>query len=319
MQLWAIFTDTFRSLRTRGLFWIILSISLTLGLTYASLGCYEQGWSLLFGMVKIPSDHLRVGTDWERSLLLNCLHGLLDWWCMFFASVLALFATSTIFPDTMQPGAIDLLLSKPLSRFKLFMGKYIAGLWFVALQTFILVAICFLSLCWRVHTAYWHLFWSVGLVVLIFSFIFCVSTLLGIFTRSSITALLWSILFWFVLWAVQKTEHETNPNNLLRAAQTLGPGFAKASSNMENIHRITSTTMKFLPRTRQTGELFTQLIKADAPYSFEQILFHNQAAFLQNLTAPVPANSVWDTISSGVYFQLAILLIAFRRFQTRDF
>ena len=184
MQLWAIISDTYRSLQSRGLFWVILSISVSLGLLYASMGCDDKGWFICFGAFHFDSDYLRAGTDWERSLLLTSLHGLLDYWCMTYASLLALFAAATIFPDTMKPGAIDLLLSKPISRFQLFIGKYLAALLFVAIQTVILVGICFLSLWGRLDTPYWNIFWSVGLVVLIFSFVFCFTTLIGVLTRS---------------------------------------------------------------------------------------------------------------------------------------
>ncbi len=320
MQLWAIISDTYRSLRTRGLFWVIISISLILGLLYASLGCDAKGWSLFFGALHVDSDFLRAGTDWERSLLLTSLHGLLDWWGMIFASLLALFAAATIFPDTMKPGAIDFLLSKPISRFQLFLGKYLAALLFVALQTFILVGICFLSLWWRLQTPYWHIFWSVGLVVLIFSFVFCLTTLIGVLTRSGMAALLWSVLFWFLLWAVQKTEYETGPTIFAATSEILPNGSVNGiSESIQNVHQVSATIMRFLPRTRQTGELFATIIQADAPYSFEEITSHGRAQNGTKLPTKEAPPRMMETITSGLIFEAVILLLAFWYFRTRDF
>ncbi len=323
MQLWAIISDTYRSLQSRGLFWVILCISLALGVLFASLGCHAEGWSVLFGAVKFESSFLRAGTDWEKSLLLNTLHALLDNWCMSWASLLALFAAATIFPDAMKPGAIDLLLSKPLGRGKLFLGKYLAALGFVAVQTTVLVTICFLSLWWRLHTVYWGIFWSVGLVALIFSFVFCFTTLVGILTRSSMAALLWSVLFWFLLWAVQKTEFETGRQ--IFAASTALPNeeIKTLSGRIQQVHHLAAQVMTVLPRTRQTGELFSHVIKADAPYSFTQIigqsLIQNKSMKEMELLPDPPVPSVRATITSGVIFELVVLLLAFWRFHTRDF
>ncbi len=320
MQLWAIISDTYRSLKARGLYWVMLSISVTLGIVYASLGCDATGWSLFFGSLHFDSSYLRAGTEWERSLLLTSLHGLLDSWCMSWASLLALFAAATIFPDTMKPGAIDLLLSKPLSRGKLFLGKYLAALLFVAVQTALLAGICFLSLYGRLHTAYWGIFWSVGLVSLIFSFVFCVTTWIGVLTRSGMAAILWSVLFWFLLWAVQKTEYESGRAIFQNAADNLPAASLQGIANgAQEVHRIAEKCMTFLPRTRQTGELFRWVIKADAQHSFEEILFGgNYPNGMKPPPAP-PMPAVWSTISSGLAFEAIVLVLAFWHFRTRDF
>jgi hypothetical protein len=324
MQLWAIISDTYRSLQSRGLFWIILCVSVVLGVLFASLGCHADGWSVLFGALKFESSYLRAGTEWEKSLLLNTLHVLLDNWCMIWASFLALFAAATIFPDAMQPGAIDLLLSKPIGRGKLFLGKYLAALGFVAVQTTVLVTICFLSLWWRLHTAYWGIFWSIGLAVLIFSFVYCVTTLVGILTRSSMAALLWSVLFWFLLWAVQKGEFETGRKIFALTAESLpNEELKKFSGRVQQFHDLATRVMTVLPRTRQTGELFSHVIKADAPYTFTQIFGQSLAPANSikgmNLGPEAPVRSIHETIRSGVLFQFVVLLLAFWRFRTLDF
>lgn len=39
MQFAALISDTYRSLKSRGLYWVMLWMSIVLGVIYASLGC----------------------------------------------------------------------------------------------------------------------------------------------------------------------------------------------------------------------------------------------------------------------------------------
>ena len=237
MQFLTLLYDTYRSLKSRGLFWVILWISVVLGLAYASIGCSARGWSIFFGAVEFPSTFLLAGTDWERSLLLTTLDGLLDFWMLTLALVLAMFSCSTIFPDAMRAGAIDLVLSKPVTRFKVFCAKYCGGLLFVAVQAAVLAGICFLSLLIRLHTAYWGVFWSVGLAVLIFSFVFAFNVLMGVLTRSSMSALLLTMLFWFSLWLTQKIHAETGRRLFAQiVSQSDQPDMKTISSTMDQVH-----------------------------------------------------------------------------------
>jgi ABC-type transport system involved in multi-copper enzyme maturation permease subunit len=55
-------------------------------------------------------------------------------WAKWAALVLALISTASIFPELIASGSIDLYLSKPISRLRLFLTKYVGGLLFVVLQ-----------------------------------------------------------------------------------------------------------------------------------------------------------------------------------------
>ena len=88
---------------------------------------------------------------------------------------------------------------------------------------------------------------------------------------------------------------------------------------MEGFHQAAANMMKFLPRTRQTGELFATIIQADAPYSFEEIVFHVQIPTGLKLSAKNAPPQFKETVASGLVFECVILLLAFWRFRTRDF
>lgn len=320
MQFTALISDTYRSLKSRGLYWVILWISLLLGLLYASLGCTERGWSIFFGALEFPSSFLKAGTDWERSLLLNVLDLLLDYWMLSLALFLAMFSAATIYPDAMRPGAIDLVLSKPVTRLKVFLAKYFGALLFVSVQAAILAGICFLSLCFRLHTAYWGVFWSVGLATLIFSFVYSFNVLMGVLTRSSMTALMLTMLLWFALWITQKIETETGRAIFSRQViQASNPDFQTLSTTMDQVHQGTHEVMQFFPKTRETGDLFRRFVKAEAPYSLAQIQFGGADQVPTLFQDHRPVLSVGEVIGSGLVFEFVMLLLAYWRFATRDF
>src|SRR5262249_52453185 len=50
------------------------------------------------------------------------------------------------------------------------------------------------------------IFWAVPIVLCFYSYLFSVCVLIGIVTRSTLAALLLTILFWFMCWTVGSTE-----------------------------------------------------------------------------------------------------------------
>ena len=318
MQLTALISDTYRSLKSRGLYWVMLWMSIVLGVIYASLGCNESGWYLFFGVLKFPSSFLHAGTEWEKSLLMTTLDGLLDYWMLTWALVMAMFSASTIFPDSMRQGAIDLVLSKPVSRFKVFISKYCGALLFVAVQALVLACLCFLSLFFRLQILYWPVFWVVGLAVLIFSFIFCFNVLMGVLTNNSMAALLLTMLFWSSLWLVQKIHTGTEPGIFKQSVtHSDQPDMKSMTSTVEMVHKVTSQTLYYLPHTQETGDLFRRFTKAETPHSFQQILQGKQ----EPAVAPISVyeRSIPDVITSGLVFQVILLGLAYWRFARRDF
>ena len=57
-----------------------------------------------------------------------------------------------------------------------------------------------------IKTWQWMLLAAIPVVVLFFSYIYAVSALVGVATRSSIAAILAAALFWLAIWAVQSAE-----------------------------------------------------------------------------------------------------------------
>ena len=98
-----------------------------------------------------------------------------------------------LFPDLITGGTIDLYLSKPLSRLRLFIIKYLTGLLFVALQgrgVFRVGSFRGVRRCVRAHEWKPSLFLAIPIVVCMFSYLFGFCVLLGVWSRSTIAAIL---------------------------------------------------------------------------------------------------------------------------------
>jgi len=203
----AILVDAYRELSSRKIFWLTLLLSLLLVVGYASIGFTETGVSILFGLYEIESELINADGPLAPVLYKGIFVSfIVSLWLAWAAAILALISTASIFPDLVARGSIDLILSKPVSRVTVFATKYAAGLLFALLQVSIVCVGVFLALGWRLGEWDPMIFAAIPIVVVFFSYLFSISALVGIISRSSITALLMAILFWFMLFSVQAAE-----------------------------------------------------------------------------------------------------------------
>jgi len=200
----ALIVDAYREVNSKKLFWITLILSMVVVAAFAFVGINERGvW--LFGKTipgiwntsVIPAD------QFYKWIFTNIA---IPWWLGIFATILALVSACSVFPDLITGGSVDLYLAKPVSRARLFLTKYLLGLTFAALQVAAFAFASFLVIGFRGGSWEWGIFLAVPLVTLFFSYLYCVCVLLGILTRSSLAALLITILFWGAVFAVNATD-----------------------------------------------------------------------------------------------------------------
>lgn len=205
-QTLAIFLDAYRELNARKLFWITLLLSLLFAGAIGAVVPTQEGMSIFGWDLPVPFFNLAVmGTaaNFYKYIFISLgVHIWLTW----IAAVLALVSTAQIFPDFISGGAIELTLSKPISRVRLFFTKYLTGLFFVALQVTAFSLASFLVIGIRGNTWEPGIFLAVPITVLFFSYLFCVCALLGLITKSTIAALLLTILFWFLVFIINTTD-----------------------------------------------------------------------------------------------------------------
>jgi ABC-type transport system involved in multi-copper enzyme maturation permease subunit len=207
MQTTALLLDSLRMLRSRKLFWISLGISLLVMLAYASVGFGDNGLSLFFGAWELEDPFFVKGSPWAKALYLGIFSNLVvTIWLSWAATILALVSTSSVFPDFMSAGSIEMVLSKPISRVRVFLIKFLGSLLFVFVQVLLFCTGVFFCVGFRIDEWIWPIFAAVPLVTIFFSYLYAFNVLMGLVTRSGLAALLFTALFWFLLFAVQAGE-----------------------------------------------------------------------------------------------------------------
>lgn len=207
VQVCTLLLDSFRMLLARRLFWVSVILSSLLALIYLSISLDPNGVSLFFGYKFIENPVLKAGSPVGEYFYVTLFTTYLNrYWLGSGAILLALISTVSVFPEFTRSGAIEVSLSKPISRIKLFFVKYVGCLLFVALQTTIFAGIVFLAIGLRLDYWNYSVFWVIPVITFVFSLIHCVQVLIGIWTRSSLAALLTGICFWALCWIVQMTE-----------------------------------------------------------------------------------------------------------------
>ena len=205
-QTGAVFIEAYRNLNSKKLFWISLVISVLVVGSFAAVGINEDGIKIAVWQLDAPfglNSNVIPPAEFYKALF---VHFGIGFWLSWIATILALVSTAGIFVDLMTSGSIDLVVSKPIGRLRLFVTQYVAALLFVTMQVTVFTAASFLVL--GIRGGAWEpgLFLAVPVMVCFFSYLYSVCVLLGITTRSTVAALLLTILFWLGVYLFSTAE-----------------------------------------------------------------------------------------------------------------
>jgi ABC-type transport system involved in multi-copper enzyme maturation permease subunit len=195
----AVFIDAYRELNAKKLFWITMALNVLVVALFAALGINQQGVTLLHWTFDSPffnADNVSP----ELFYKLQFTSWGIPFWLSWVTTILALISTAGIVPDLVSGGMIEPVLSKPIGRVRLFLTKYITGLFFVALQVLVFTVGCILVIGIRGNAWEPKLLLAVPIVLAFFSYLFAFCAFLGLITRSTITSLLGTLLLWFLIF-----------------------------------------------------------------------------------------------------------------------
>ncbi|MDA0803661.1 MAG: ABC transporter permease [Planctomycetota bacterium] len=205
IQTWALLVAAYRELNARKLFWLSIVLSGLVVLSIGALGLDEDGITIFAWTLESPFfNSTVVAPETFYKLLFSNLG--VQFWLGLGATILALVSTAGIIPDLVTAGTIDMMVSKPLGRTRLFLTKYATGLLFTALQVTVFTVACFLVIGIRGGAWEFGLLIAIPLVVLFYSYLYCVCALVGLLTRSTVASLLLTMIFWFLVFGLQSAE-----------------------------------------------------------------------------------------------------------------
>lgn len=336
-QMLTILWDSYRMLKAKILFWLVLAISALVAIVFASIGIDDKGFSLLFGVWEFESTLVNTDSGYaELFYLVVFTNIIVTWWLGYLAIALGLISCSSIFPEFLATGSIDIAISKSIGRVKLFLTKYLGSLIFVFLQVGLFCAIVFLAMGVRLGQWNWSIFWAVPLLVFVFSLIYCVGVLVAVMTRSTMLALLSMLIIWGVTLMVQWAENMFY--NMGYAAEEAGLAVDISTGEVsegpsdqyevwKKAHRVTKAVSWPLPKTREVTLMIKQRIKTGSRK--ESLAGMSLLAFAdkemmesqQEGGAKKVANrhSSFYVLGSSALFELIILSFACWRFSRKDY
>lgn len=320
-----ILVDSVRLLRARALFWVSLGISAFVALLYLSIGFDENGMSLLFGAFDLEIPLLAKGSAGAELLYLGIFRNfIVSWWLTWIAIVIALVSCAPIFPEFMLEGSAGVALSKPVSRPKLFACKFVGALLFIAVQALLFAVIVFIAIRWRVGTWNPSVFWSVPVVVLVFSYLFSVLVLLGVKTRSVMASVLLTLVLWFFCFIAQSGEaviHAAAQGNSI----TGGRLSEEERARWEKVHQWARLPYLMLPKPGETTGLLDRWIVLKGGGKLGESTFDAMKkggrieGLDEEMKEDLERHSPAWIIGSSLAFEAVVLGLACLMFSRRDF
>jgi ABC-type transport system involved in multi-copper enzyme maturation permease subunit len=225
-------------------------------------------------------------------------------------------ATAFFIPRMLEKGAADTLFSKPVSRFLLLFARYIAGVVFVAVLSFLLVLGMHVGLLVTSGYSDPGFLWGALTLVYVFALVHGVSTVVAVFTRSSVAAILCTLMFFVFNGCVQMRwvikEHgraeqaEVARNDAERegasldSANSAAQGAAEVSRNpfITLLAGILDAMHYALPKTNDADVLTRKLRTVVAGGGY---VLHDQVGQIAILEDP----RGFDRISKGVEIDLS--------------
>src|SRR5437764_13211608 len=116
----------------------------------------------------------------------------------FLCTFLAIFATAHLVPRMQEKGTIDLYLSRPVSRVKLLLSRYVAGLILAGSNIVYLIGSIWLIVMWKTHIVHPRFFLAGAVILLMIATLLAFAFVVGVITSSTAVSIMTSYgLFFF--------------------------------------------------------------------------------------------------------------------------
>ena len=240
--------DTFRQSLASRLFWVMLSISVICILFCLSVGATDnerlppEPGDAPYGLPKTdpvakklgPEGLKKQGVDYDMGSKLTLGFGhftitnardkrdavrFLQVWLAGIAAdtagiFLVLIWTAGFLPTFLDPNQVTVLLAKPVPRWSLLIGKYLGVLTFVGLQAGFFIFGTWLALGLRTGVFDSLYLMALPLLIVHFAIFYSFSTLLAVWTRSTVVCVFGSIVFWLICWGMNFGRHALEVNQI---------------------------------------------------------------------------------------------------------
>ena len=132
--------------------------------------------------------------------------------------LIGIVVTANVIPQMFDPGSLNLLLSKPITRSGLYLTRFAGGCTQIAICAAYLFFGAWLWLGLGIGVWDAAFLWSIPIYVLVFAIYYSISALIGLLYRSPILAVVATVVFWAVCFSVgasYSSFHATMQNQRL--------------------------------------------------------------------------------------------------------
>ena len=182
----ALIRDTFREALARKIFWVLFGLSTLLILFFLFLLRIDIVAGANAARISMFGRQTGANPDVDRVVrgVYGGIATFLYTWGMF----LAVFASSGLVPSVLEPGRIELLLSKPVSRTHILLGRFAGNVLVVALNSAFLVLGVWIIL--GVKTGIWSpsFLIAIATTTFVFAVLLAVVVLIGVWLESAAAA-----------------------------------------------------------------------------------------------------------------------------------
>ena len=180
----ALVRDTFREAFARKIFWGLFGLSTVMILFFLFLLRID----LVEGGLAAVSAFGRINATRDVDKLVRGVYGGIAAFLYSWGMFLAVFASAGLIPSVLEPGRIELLLSKPVSRTHILLGRYLGNVLVVSCNIIYLVLGVWIIL--GVKTGIWSPLFLVSIATTIFAFAVLLSVviLIGVLFESAALA-----------------------------------------------------------------------------------------------------------------------------------
>ncbi len=185
----ALISDTFNEARARWLFWGLFGLStLLVGLFLFALNVDLTEGAISFMAVQ---PHSRRVYDIQQ--FVNASYSWISIFLYIWGTFLAIFASSGLIPSVLEPGRIGLLLSKPVSRPILILGRYLGNLLVVACNHIYLIGCIWIILGLKTHIWEPRFLLAIPISLFIFAVLLSVVVYIGVQSESAAVSVMVAI------------------------------------------------------------------------------------------------------------------------------
>lgn len=181
----ALVVDTFREALARKIFWGLFGLSTAMILFFLFIMKIDVVEGTL---ATVSLFGLTAGSTREVQRIVNQAYAGIATFLFTWGTFLAVFASSGLIPSVLEPGRIELLLSKPVRRWQILLGRYVGNVIIVSLNVSYLVLGVWTI--FGIKTGIWSkaFLFAIGSTVYLFAVLLTVVVFIGVVFESAALA-----------------------------------------------------------------------------------------------------------------------------------